>query len=78
MIEVFDRETGSSVGSITEEQLEFLMKHLVEEDSRDQDYFIDKSTIELLTEKGIDPALREMLTDALGKRDSMELLWEDV
>ena len=78
MIEVFDRETGSSIGSITEEQLEFLMEHLVEEDNRDQDYYIDKSTIEMLAGKGIDPVLRDLLIKALGKRGSMEILWEDV
>lgn len=78
MIEVFDRETGSSIGNITEDQLEFLMEHLVEEDNRDQDYYIDKGTIEMLAERGVDPVLRDLLIKALGKRDSMEILWEDV
>ena len=54
------------------------MKHLVEEDNRDQDYYIDRNTIAMLEEKGIDRALHDLLVEALGKRKSMELLWEDV
>jgi len=78
MIEVFDRENGSSFGNITEDQLDFLIKNLEEEAYRDQDYYIDNKTIDILIEKGMDPELQSFLRNALGKRASMEILWEDV
>ena len=78
MIKIYDRENGSSLGSISEEQLDFLIANLEEETTRDQDYFIDRNTIEMLTGKGMDPELLAFLNSALGKRDAMEILWEDV
>jgi len=78
MIEVFDRENGSSLGNITEDQLDFLIKNLEEEAYRDQDYYIDKKTIDVLVEKGMDSELQNFLRSALGKREAMEILWEDV
>ena len=78
MIEVFDREYGSSLGNITEDQLDFLIKNLEEEAYRDQDYYIDKKTIDVLVEKGMDSELQNFLRSALGKREAMEILWEDV
>ena len=78
MIEIFDRGNGSSIGNINEEQLDFLIKNLEEESNRDQDYYIDNNTIDMLIERGMDAELQDFLRNALGKRESMEILWEDV
>jgi processive 1,2-diacylglycerol beta-glucosyltransferase len=77
MIKVIDRETGSSLGSLTEDQLDFLIENLEEESTRDQDYYIDKDVIEMLAGKGIDADLKEFLERALGGRKSAEIVWED-
>lgn len=78
MIEIFDRETGSKVGRISEEQLDFLIANLEEESTRDQDYYIDGATIEGLVGKGMDGELTDLLKKTLGKRAGMEIIWEDV
>lgn len=78
MIEIFDRQDGSSLGSISEDQLDFLIQNLEEDKYRDQDYYIDTRTIDILIEKGIDAELLDFLRKSLGKRDAMEILWEDV
>jgi processive 1,2-diacylglycerol beta-glucosyltransferase len=77
MIKVIDRETGSSLGSLTEDQLDFLIENLEEESTRDQDYYIDKDVIEMLEGKGIDADLKAFLERALGSRKSAEIVWED-
>jgi processive 1,2-diacylglycerol beta-glucosyltransferase len=77
MIKVFDRETGSSLGSLTEDQLDFLIENLEEESTRDQDYYIDKDVIEMLEKKGIAADLKEFLQRALGSRKGAEIVWED-
>ena len=78
MIEIFDRETGSKLGRISEEQLDFLIANLEEESNRDQDYYIDGATIEGLVGKGMDGELTDLLKKTLGKRAGMEIIWEDV
>lgn len=76
MINLFDSESGTRLGSLTEEQLQFLIDQLEEESTEDQDYFIDEQTLDMLVEAGGDAALLDMLRDALGERDGVEIRWE--
>jgi processive 1,2-diacylglycerol beta-glucosyltransferase len=76
-IQLFDKETGASAGEITRVQLQYLMDQLEEESSDDQDYFINRPTLELLEEQTPDDDLIEVLREALGDRDEMEIRWEE-
>ena len=75
MIKIYNNETGSFLGSITEEELKFLIDELVEETSDDQDYYFSKDTIELLEEKGADSKLLALLKKALGNSEGVEIRW---
>ena len=75
MIQLRDKDTGATVGAITEEQLRFLMDQLEEESPRDRDYYINRATLDMFEEEGADPALLATLRDALGGRDEMEIVW---
>jgi processive 1,2-diacylglycerol beta-glucosyltransferase len=75
MIEVRDKETGASLGSITEEQLQFLIDQLEEETETDRDYYINQATLDLFAERGIDEELLQRLRKALGQREAMEIEW---
>jgi processive 1,2-diacylglycerol beta-glucosyltransferase len=75
MVELRDKETGRVVGSITEDQLQFLIDQLEEESLEDTDYYIDGPTLEMFAEKGIDGQLLALLQEALGNRDGMEIEW---
>lgn len=75
MIELQDTETGASIGSITEAQLAFLVEHLEEESATDDDYYLNRETLDLLEEKGGDAALITLLRRALGEREEMEIRW---
>ena len=44
MIHLFDDETGASVGTITEDQLQYLVDQLEEESPDDTDYYINRET----------------------------------
>ncbi len=76
MIEIRDKETGAMLGKISEEQLQFLMDQLEEESSEDTDYYINRDTLNVFQEEGIDPSLLELLDRALGTRDEMEIQWK--
>jgi hypothetical protein len=47
MIAVSDKTSGASLGSITESQLRILVDHLEETSLDDQDYHIDRRTIDV-------------------------------
>lgn len=75
MVDLFDVDADVRIGSITEDQLLFLRKHLEEESSGDQDYYLNPATLDVLREQGADAALLALLVDALGDRDDMEIRW---
>jgi hypothetical protein len=68
--------TGDAIGDITDKQLAFLVEQLEEEHDEDQDYYVDRDTLELMSDNGIDPELLAMLEKALGDDDSMDIAWE--
>ena len=57
MPKLYDKDTGAWLGTITEEQLQFLIDQLEEESSEDQDYYINEATLEIFEGAGADPAL---------------------
>ena len=69
-------DTGDDIGTITDAQLKFLVEQLEEEHEEDQDYFIDRDTLELMSDNGGDPELLAMLEKAIGDDDSMDIAWE--
>ena len=75
MINLHDKNTQELIGEINEKQLQFLIDELVEEDSTDQDYYINRDQLDQFEEKGGDKALIQMLRDALGAREDMDIIW---
>ncbi len=75
VIMLYDSETGNSIGSITEEQLQFLIDQMEEESATDQDYYITRETLEMLEGAGGDLELLELLRGALGHAESIEIRW---
>ncbi|MBN1673538.1 MAG: galactosyldiacylglycerol synthase [Kiritimatiellae bacterium] len=75
MIGLHDKDTGAALGSITEEQLQFLIDQLEEESSEDQDYYINRDTLDAFREKNADPGLLDILERALGDRADIEITW---
>jgi processive 1,2-diacylglycerol beta-glucosyltransferase len=75
MIKLHDKGTQELIGEINEKQLQFLIDELVEEDSADQDYYINRDQLDQFEKNGGDEALIQMLRDALGTRDDMDIIW---
>ena len=67
----------SQVGEISEEQLDFLVDNLEEEWPEDRDYYINRPMLDTLKQRGADPMLIRLLTEALGDRDEVDILWVD-
>jgi hypothetical protein len=69
-------DTGDEIGTINDTQLKFLVDQLEEEHDDDKDYFIDRDTLELLSDNGADPELLALLEKALAGDDEMDIAWE--
>lgn len=76
MLRLVRIDNGEDIGEITSAQLGFLVEQLEEENEDDQDYFIDRDTLELLSDNGADPELIAMLEKAMGDDESMDIAWE--
>ncbi len=75
MIQIHDKDTGARIGTLTDEQLQFLIDQLEEESGEDQDYYINETTVDLFEENGADKALIALLREALNGRTEMEISW---
>jgi processive 1,2-diacylglycerol beta-glucosyltransferase len=75
MIQLRDKATGRTVGSITDDQLQYLIDQLEEESATDTDYYLNTATLDMFVEKGIDPQLLTVLREALGPREEMDIEW---
>ena len=76
MIELYDAESDTLLGALTDEQFQSLADSLEEESTTDQDYYIDAATIDMLDEEAADPGLVAMLRKALAGREGMDVRWE--
>ena len=69
-------DTGTEIGTITDKQLAFLVEQLEEEHDEDKDYYIDRETLELLSDNGCDPELLALLEKAMADDEEMDIAWE--
>ncbi|HSH54281.1 MAG TPA: hypothetical protein VK967_04565 [Methylotenera sp.] len=75
MITLKEKNTNKWLGSITEDQLQFLIDQLEEEHKDDQDYWLNRITLDVLKENGADTALTSMIEEAMGDKDEIEFYW---
>jgi hypothetical protein len=76
MIDLYKQETNQLIGSITEADLKVLQDALEEESSEDQDYYIDRATIDVIGDGRATEHLLNLLRDALASGDGVDIRWE--
>lgn len=76
MIRLVDAATGAPIGTLTDEQLQDLIDVLEEESLSDRDYYITQATVDVLEGRGADDDLVNLLRQALGDREEMDIRWE--
>lgn len=77
-IRIYNKATGSLIGLVSKQDLQFLIDEFEEEDSTDVDYFIDTDTIDALEENGASATLVALLRGAVGASDGVDIRWEKV
>jgi hypothetical protein len=69
-----DTHKREALGTITENQLDFLIENLEEEFEEDEEYFLTRDTVDYLREQGADSNLLAMLEQALaGTQDGIDV-----
>ena len=76
MIHLYNDKTNQLLGSITEADLRVLQDALEEKSSDDQDYYIDRATIDVIGDGRATDHLLKVLREALGSGDSIDIRWE--
>lgn len=75
MIRLHHAERGTLIGTITDEQLQFLMDQLEEESSEDRDYYVSTDTVDMLEENGADSELVALLRSAVDGGEGIDIRW---
>ena len=75
MVVIFDKQSGAELGTITDEQLQLLADHLEEETETDDDYYLNRTTVDFLEGEGAAPELVAILRRALDGREEAEIRW---
>ena len=76
MIDLYNDKTNQLLGSITDADLKVLQDALEEESSEDQDYYIDRATIDVIGDGRATDHLLKILREALGASDGIDIRWE--
>lgn len=74
-MKLYDKASGAPIGEISAQQFKVLQNALEEESRSDNDYYINVATLDILREAGADPALLNLLSDALAGREDMDIAW---
>jgi hypothetical protein len=75
MIKLFDADTNTELGEITEAQLEFLTSQMEEESENDQEYYLHSSLLSSWKEQGADAGLLELLSKAMAGKEELNIRW---
>jgi hypothetical protein len=76
MIDLYMKDTDQLLGSITEAELQYLIDSLEETPDDDQDYFVDRGTIDYLADGRATDHLVALLEKAVGSSDGVQLRWQ--
>jgi hypothetical protein len=77
-VKLFEKDTDRRLGTITDDQLRFLVDALEEESPTDTDYYVDAATVDMLEEDGADPALVSLLRQLLSGREGVDVRWHRI
>ena len=69
-------DSGAEIGTIDDKQLAFLVAQLEDESDDNNERFIDRDTLELMSDNGADPELLALLEKGMGDDDEMDIAWE--
>ncbi len=77
MPKLYEQPSGQFLGTVSDEDIQMLVDQLEEEDHKDEDYFVDSATIDLLEEAGASAGLITLLRTAVGDSEGIEVQYRE-
>ena len=74
-IRLSEKDTGRTLGSISEADLQMLVDYMEEESSKDQDYYVEHTSIDALEGLGASAGFIALLRTAVGESDGVDVVW---
>ena len=75
MYELIRKSDQTSLGEISDDDMQFLRDNLEEESLTDDDYTMSRLTLEYLRGNGLSLHLAQLLDNALGTQDEVEIIY---
>ncbi len=76
MPRLYNKQTNTLLGNISDADVQFLVDQLEEENLGDRDYFIDEATVAILEENGGSQTLIDLLRATVDASDGLEVKYE--
>lgn len=75
MPSLFLKDSDQFITDISDADLAHMVAVMEEESSKDTDYFIDLSTVDLLKEAGASDSVTTALESAIGNSEGIDVVW---
>ncbi len=76
MTSLYLKPGDQKIADLIDNDLLCMQNVMEEESSKDRDYFIDLSTVEMLRNAGATEGLVEVLTKAIGESEGIDVEWK--
>ncbi len=76
MTSLYLKPSDQKITDLIDNDLLCMQNVMEEESSKDRDYFIDLSTVEMLRNAGATEGLVEVLTKAIGESEGIDVEWK--
>ncbi|MFT3668054.1 MAG: hypothetical protein QM795_05595 [Pseudoxanthomonas sp.] len=77
-IRLSEKDSGRTLGSISEADFQMLVDYMEEESSKDQDYYVEHTAIDALESLGASVDFVALLRAAVGESEGVDVVWEEV
>ncbi|MBD9468102.1 MULTISPECIES: hypothetical protein [unclassified Pseudoxanthomonas] len=76
-IRLTEKDTGRTLGTISQEDFQLLVDHMEEESSTDQDYYVEHTAIDALESLGASAGFIALLRGAVGESEGIDVVWAE-
>jgi len=74
-IRLSEKDSGRTLGSISEADFQMLVDYMEEESSKDQDYYVEHTAIDALESLGASADFVALLRTSVGDSEGVDVVW---
>jgi processive 1,2-diacylglycerol beta-glucosyltransferase len=75
MVKLRDKGTGADLGSISDEELQYIIDQMDEDSPDDTDYHISRAVLSTMKAVAAPSSLTDLLETSMGDRDGFDVEW---